>query len=316
MSLKDRVQDIRHFLDIDELSRGEILAALDRAEEFHRCRPERPLPMTGKVVGLFFFQPSTRTRIGFHAATTRLGGTAIELTDTRYEEGMSAAETPLDTFRSVSSYCDVIILRHRDEGEFQQMVRHSSVPIVNGGCGTSSHPTQTLLDLFAIRSHFGCIERLRIGLVGDLASSRAAKSLLKALKHFPLAELRLMAPEGRWGSNDVTANHPHSTLRRLSSVSVEGLDVVYMAGFPAKQGTGINNESTRASFRLGIDLARELRPGSIVLDPLPRIDEISPSIDELPQARYFEQSRLALFVRMSVLHQYHGPQPHFPQVQR
>lgn len=284
----------RHLLDIDDLDRDEILALLDRAEHFRRERPRPPLPLEGRVVGLFFFQPSTRTRLGFHAAAARVGATAIELTTTKYEAGMSAPESPLDSFRSIAGYCDLIVLRHSDESDFQEMVSHSPVPVINGGCGTSSHPTQTLVDLFAIRSHFGRIEGLRIGLAGDLAGSRAAKSLVKALRHFPPAELRLMAPEGH------QMDGPSGFLATVaaSRLDADGLDVLDMVGFPEGNRTA---QGIRRHCQLDSSMADKLGAGALIISPLPRIDEITTAVDSMPQAAYFTQHSSGQCVRMAIL---------------
>jgi aspartate carbamoyltransferase catalytic subunit len=127
----------------------------------------------GKVLGLFFFQPSVRTRFGFHAAMARLGETAIELTETKYQApGMSRPESLADMMCSVSSYCDALVFRYGSPDTFQEGLDASDVPVINGGCGREHHPTQALLDLFAIRRRFGRLNRRILGtypLLADIA---------------------------------------------------------------------------------------------------------------------------------------------------
>jgi aspartate carbamoyltransferase catalytic subunit len=136
-----------------DLGREEILAILHRAELL-RTNGIPGDRLTGKILGLFFFQPSTRTRIGFHVAMARLGGSAVEITETKYQPGMGKAESLSDTVRSISSYCDVILLRHPSLQDFHAAIAASDVPIINGGSGYQDHPAQALVDLFGILRHF------------------------------------------------------------------------------------------------------------------------------------------------------------------
>lgn len=290
----------RHLDSVVGFGREGILRLLDRSEELKRV-PLDPGRLAGRVLGLLFFQSSTRTRFGFHAAMARLGGTAIEFDSSRYDPGMSRAESLEDTVRSISSYCDAIVLRHGDAECFEAAMAASSVPVINGGSGTDRHPTQALIDLFAIRSRIGHLEGLQIGLAGDLAGSRAARSLVRALRYFPPAELRLMAPADRSLAPPSLEGLPEEAVQRLDVLDVEGLDVLYMAGFPEGRGDSWMGEEMRAAFRLTLRKARGLRDSAVVLCPLPRIDEIEVGVDKMVQAAYFVQSKEGLVVRMATL---------------
>jgi aspartate carbamoyltransferase catalytic subunit len=289
-----------HLLSIADLGRAGILAVFDRAEEL-RLQPLRGGIFPGRILGLVFFQPSTRTRVGFHAAMARLGGTAIEVTETKAQPGMSQPESLVDTIRSISGWCDALVLRHHSSEELQAAAEASDAPVINGGSGCEHHPTQALLDLFAIRRRFGRLEDLRIGIAGDLGSSRAARSLVEALAHFSPRELRLMAPLGRELPGSVLAGLDGARIDVRHDLAVEDLDILYMAGLPEGVGDGRLDEVIRGRFRLTRARAEALDPGALVLDPLPRIDEIEPEVDALPAAGYFAQSREALFVRCAVL---------------
>jgi aspartate carbamoyltransferase catalytic subunit len=286
----------RHLLAIEDLGREGILALLDRAEELQGKPLSRSI-FAGVTLGLLFFQTSTRTRFGFHAAMTRLGGTAIELNETRYQAGMSRGESVSDTLRCISAYCDGVVLRHPSVVEFQEAAAVSSVPIINGGSGIEHHPTQTLIDLFAIRRRFGHLEGLRIGVVGDLIGSRSARSLVASLAYFPPAELRLMAPESRQLPCTFLEALSTGCVTKTESLNVAGLDAIYMAGFPEAAGP----VEERSRYRLTKESARSLDTAAIVLSPLPRIDEIDPAVDHLPQAGYFAQSEQGLLVRIALL---------------
>lgn len=294
----------RHLFSIDDLGRDGILSILDRAEELRVDHPD-PRRHAGRILGLLFFQPSTRTRFGFHAAMARLGGAAIELEQTKHQLGMIRAESLADTVRCVSAYCDAIVLRHASTAAAEQATAISSVPVINGGSGVEHHPTQTLIDLFAIRRHFGRVAGLRVGIAGDLVTSRSGRSLLQALACFPPAQLRLMTPSG-FGPGLAQELLPHDLAVAATfehGLDASGLDVVYMAGFPEGR-SGVRDEPTHAGMRLTVQRASVLAPGAIVLDPLPRIDEIELGVDTLPQARYFEQSAHGLEVRMAVIERF------------
>src|SRR5258708_7075538 len=141
---------LRHILSVNELGRSGILEVLGRAEELRIQQPHKT-SLLGKVIGLLMLQPSTRTGAGFHAAMARLGGTAVEVTKTKMQPGMAGAESLADTVRSISAYFDCIVLRHSSLGEFFAAVAVSGAPVINGGSGREHHPTQALIDLFAIQ---------------------------------------------------------------------------------------------------------------------------------------------------------------------
>ncbi|HEX4959362.1 MAG TPA: aspartate carbamoyltransferase [Thermoanaerobaculia bacterium] len=289
-----------HLFSIAGLGREGVLAILDRAELL-RTSSFRGVSCQGRILGLFFFQPSARTRFGFHAAMARLGGTAIELTETKFQAGMSRPESLPDVMRSVSGYCDALVLRHESAATFREAMESSSVPVINGGCGVEHHPTQALIDLFAIRRRFGRLDGLRIGLAGNLADSRSARSFLQGLAYFPWRELRLISPPGKEFPISLLAGLPTSEVHLRNELDVEGLDVLYMTGLPEGTGPGRIEEEARERFRLTRERAENLPASSLVLNPLPRIDEIAPEIDSLPIAGYFQQSQEAIFVRCAVL---------------
>jgi aspartate carbamoyltransferase catalytic subunit len=256
------------------------------------------------VVGLLFFDPSTRTRFGFHAAAARLGGSAITLGDNKYQATMSAPESLEDTLRSVGAYCDVVVLRHAREDAVDIAAALLPVPVINAGNGSDEHPTQALIDLFAIRSWHGRLAGLRVGIVGDLRHSRAAHSLILALQRFEPREIRLLHPRGAELPESICEQCCSATLVGAGEfVHFDGLDALYFAGLPeGHDGTNDHRgPAIRRHFALTAETASRLSPSTLILDPLPRIDEIEPSIDALPNAGYFKQSDEAQHVRLAVL---------------
>ena len=287
-------------LTVDDISCEQMLGLLDRAEHLRAHRPF-PKSLSGRLVGLLFFEPSTRTRVGYHAATVRLGGNVVEVGRLKYESGMDCPESIEDTIQAVSAYLDLIVLRHPDAAAVRSASEVASVPVVNAGAGRESHPTQALIDLFTIRRRLGVLEGLRVGLVGDLAGSRSAKSLVRALRHFPPAELRLMSPPGRELPAACLTGLEEVRIQTSDHLDATGLDVLYMAGCPAGTGRDSLPPAVRDPLKLTPSAVGEMGEEGIVLCPLPRVDEIDHEVDHLPRAAYFAQSSEGLMVRMAVL---------------
>lgn len=291
----------RHLLSLRDLNVEDVTQILDRASTFAaagggavRSRPT--------VVGLLFFQPSTRTRIGFAAAAARLGGTTVELNQPKYQPGMSGPESLEDTVRAVGAYCDLLVIRHGSVETVEAALKVAPVAVICGGGGRLLHPTQALIDLYAIRKHLGRLDSLRIGLAGDLRSSRSAHSLLRALAWYRPKEVRLMAPSGREPDESGLEELPASVGSSCRpDLDATGLDVLYMAGMPPGTGEERLSDATLESFYLTPERLANMPAAGVVLCALPRTGDIDPQVDTDPRAVYFEQSANGLFVRMATL---------------
>jgi aspartate carbamoyltransferase catalytic subunit len=293
---------IRHLGSIDDLLTEQVIGVLDRAEELRAGAA--PRSHVGKVLTLAFFQSSTRTRIGFACAGIRSGFGAVDLWADRYEASMSSAESLSDTIRVVSAYSDVMVLRHPSSDAWATATVAAQCPVINGGCGDGEHPTQALIDLFAIRRAVGKLEGLSVGIVGDIRGSRSAHSLMKGLARFAPREIRLMGPESR---ADLTIARYWTAGMARDRVTVRhelflcDLDVIYMAGLPQGTGADYLDAEVRGRFRLTSDRLTELPSRVWVFCPLPRVDEFAPDVDDDRRARYFEQSDHGTWVRMAIL---------------
>ena len=168
-------------VSIEQCTRADILRILDHTQLFE-ASPDRKL-LEGKVAATLFFEPSTRTRLSFETAVNRLGGRVIGFQDASTTSS-SKGETLKDTIRMISSYADIIIMRHYLEGAARYASEISSVPIVNAGDGANQHPSQTLLDLYSIRKTQGRLDNLTVTMVGDLKYGRTVHSLIVGLAHF------------------------------------------------------------------------------------------------------------------------------------
>lgn len=245
---------------------------------------------------LVFLEPSLRTRLGFTIAAQRLGGQASDVLASRFRGDMSTPETFEDTLRVASDMADVVIVRMPDDLPGSLIRSEIRAAVINGGDG-SHHPTQALIDLVAIRKAFGPRRPLRIALCGDL-TMRAARSLIDVLRHDRSLEIELRAPQSRI---------PDELLRmsaaqfREGPLETDGIDVLYMVGLPARKGSDELTQAERELYSLTPDRISALPERSVVLSPMPVIDEIAPPCMSDPRVRVFEQSRDGLAVRMAVL---------------
>ncbi|MFH1788661.1 MAG: aspartate carbamoyltransferase [Candidatus Altiarchaeota archaeon] len=258
--------------------------------------------MQGKVLATLFFEPSTRTRLSFESAMSRLGGSCIGFSAS---EGTSVekGETIADTIRMAEAYADVIVMRNKTEGSARLAAEISQAPILNGGDGANQHPTQTLLDMYTIKKEFGGIDGLKVCLLGDLKYGRTVHSLAEALKLYDVS-LRLLSPPDLRMPKRITKELLSLGLDVSESdeLDVSGCDVIYSTRiqkerFPDPQ----EYERVKDAFILDSDILPSLKKRSIIMHPLPRVNEIHHSIDATPHARYFQQAKNGVPVRMALL---------------
>jgi aspartate carbamoyltransferase catalytic subunit len=258
--------------------------------------------LAGRIVGTFFFEPSTRTRLSFESATQRLGGACLGFADPRASSA-AKGESLIDTIRVVERYCDLVVLRHPAEGAAALAAKVASVPIINAGDGGHEHPTQTLFDLYTIRQRFGSLQDRTIGFVGDLRFGRTVHSLAEAASRFG-AKLVFAAPDELQMPERLLEELRGRTEARVAcsiDADLPALDVLYVTRVQAER----MDDSLRQSVRLPPPLTggalRSAKPDLLVLHPLPRVGEIGYDVDEDPRARYFEQVANGVLVRMALL---------------
>lgn len=298
--------DMRHVISVHDFSAGEIIEVLDRAEGMVKIARGEAVSdiLRGKVLACIFFEPSTRTRLSFETAMQRLGGSVIGFAGTE-ATSVVKGETLADTIRMVSGYADAVVLRHPREGAAKLATEFSGVPILNAGDGAGQHPTQTLLDLFTIRSETGRLEELTVSLVGDLRYGRTVHSLALALAKFGNT-INLVAPPGLEMPREVTAYLKEAGM--LGEVChspeqvIERTEVFYATRIQKERFPDlVEYESVAGMYRVDPDLLSRGPENLIVLHPLPRVNEITPETDSLPQAKYFIQAFNGVPVRMALL---------------
>jgi len=241
--------------------------------------------------------------MSFESAMARLGGTSLSVGSI---EACSIAkgETLADTIRVVSGYADAIVIRHPKEGAARLAAEFSTVPVINAGDGAGQHPSQTLLDLYTIRQSMP-IDKIDVALIGDLRYGRTAHSLASALSLYD-ARLHTMSPKGLELPSTLAAELSDKGMEIVEHDDLNGVisdvDVLYVTRIQRERfPDSASYFNVASSYRITPELLCGARNHLIILHPLPRVDEIDPRVDELPYARYFEQSRNGVPVRMAML---------------
>jgi aspartate carbamoyltransferase catalytic subunit len=257
----------------------------------------------GKTLGYLFFEPSTRTRLSFEAAMALLGGTSIGIADI-LSSSVHKGESLGDTVKIISSYCDVLALRHSLDGSSRFAAEVANKPLINAGSGTEEHPTQTIQDLFTIRKEKKKIDGLKIGIVGDLKYGRTVYSLLYGLSNYDV-DVHLISPESlriRSDSSYIIKKELSYTESTTLDDCIDDLDVLYVTRiqkerFPDEE----EYVNVKGSYVIGLDMIKKMKDDAIILHPLPRIDEISTDVDKAKQAKYFEQAEYGKYTRAALL---------------
>lgn len=292
----------RSLVSIDDLTSDEISKILDLAEEFEK-RPIQKL-LEDKVIATLFFEPSTRTRLSFESAISRLGGKIVGFSDAS-SSSVSKGETLNDTIRMVNNYCDLIVMRHPIEGSARFASEIATVPVVNAGDGANQHPTQTLLDLYSIRKTQGTLENLNIFLVGDLKYGRTVHSLMMAMSRWNATfnfispdELKMPDEYKLYLDNIGLKYYEHTDFTDI----VSRADIIYMTRVQKERFSDpMEYEKVKNVYVLRNSMLKNTKPNMRILHPLPRVSEIHIDVDANPKAYYFEQALNGIYTRQAIL---------------
>ncbi len=295
----------RDVISISDFDRNEIERILDFSERMVPvAKGDRYAdPLKGKILATLFFEPSTRTRLSFESAMNRLGGRVLGFAEPK-GTSLAKGETLADTVRMAAAYSDVIVLRHPREGSARLAAKYSEKPVINGGDGAGQHPTQTLLDLFTIRQDKGKLDGLNVAILGDLKYGRTVHSLSMALTNFD-TKIHLVSPKELRAPREVV-NHLKERGTEVSEVAdLEGVldqvDVLYVTRIQKERFPDpMEYQRIAGMYRVDEELISPY-PDLTIMHPLPRVNEIAPDVDILPQARYFNQAFNGVPVRMALL---------------
>jgi len=292
----------KSLVSIDDLSTDEMISILDLADEFEK-EPIQPL-LEGKVIATLFFEPSTRTRLSFESAISRLGGKIVGFTDAS-SSSVTKGETLNDTIRTVNSYCDLIVMRHPIEGSARLASEIADVPVVNAGDGANQHPTQTLLDLYSIRKTQGGLDNLNIFLVGDLKYGRTVHSLLMAMSRWNTTfnfispeELKMPLEYKLYLDKLGLKYYEHSDFTDI----INKADIIYMTRVQKERFSDpMEYEKVKNVYVLRNNMLRNTKEKMRVLHPLPRVNEIHTDVDKNTKSYYFQQALNGVYTRQAIL---------------
>lgn len=295
--------ETKSLVSIDDITCDEMLALLEDARYFEE-HPNQKI-LDGRVVATLFFEPSTRTRLSFETAVNRLGGRVIGFSDAATTSS-SKGETLKDTIKMVSNYVDLIVMRHHLEGAARYATEVTDIPIINAGDGANQHPSQTMLDLYSIYKTQGRLDNLTITMVGDLKYGRTVHSLLMAMKYFnptfrfvACNELSMPLEYKKFLEEQGIAYTEHTD---FSADVINSSDIIYMTRVQRERFTDIlEYERVKDYYSLHNSMLDGARDNLRILHPLPRVNEISPDVDDNPKAYYFEQARNGLYARQAII---------------
>ncbi|MBT4955491.1 MAG: aspartate carbamoyltransferase [Nitrosopumilus sp.] len=257
----------------------------------------------GKTLGYLFYEPSTRTRLSFDSAMASIGGNSLGISDIS-SSSTQKGESLADTVKIMSIYSDVLVLRHTLDGSSRFASEISEKPVINAGSGTEEHPTQAIQDLFTIKKEKKKIDGLKIGIVGDLKYGRTVYSLLYGLGNYDV-DVRLISPE----SLRIRSDSTYEIKKQLDFTEsttledhIDDLDVLYVTRIQKERFPDEEEYlKVKGSYVVGLDLLKQMKDDSIILHPLPRIDEISTDIDKTKNAKYFQQAEYGKHTRAALL---------------
>ena len=297
---------MKYLIDPMDLSVEEIDELIDIANDIIKDRTRYQDVCRYKILATLFFEPSTRTRLSFESAMLSLGGSVLGFSSAS-NTSASKGESVSDTISVVSSYCDIIAMRHPKEGAPLVATRKSTVPLINAGDGGHNHPTQTLTDLLTIYREKGRLDNLTIGFCGDLKFGRTVHSLTKAMSRYKNIKFVFIAPPElkipEYLKHDLldAKNLDYKEVETIEEV-VEELDILYMTRVQKER---FFNEQDyirlKDTYILDLKKLEKSKSDLIVMHPLPRVNEIAIEVDDDPRAKYFDQVQNGRFMRMALI---------------
>ena len=297
---------MKYLIDPMDLSVEEIDELIDIANDIIKDRTRYQDVCRHKILATLFFEPSTRTRLSFESAMLSLGGSVLGFSSAS-NTSASKGESVSDTISVVSSYCDIIAMRHPKEGAPLVATRKSTVPLITAGDGGHNHPTQTLTDLLTIYREKGRLDNLTIGFCGDLKFGRTVHSLTKAMSRYKNIKFVFIAPPElkipEYLKHDLldAKNLDYKEVETIEEV-IEDLDILYMTRVQKER---FFNEQDyirlKDTYILDLKKLEKSKSDLIVMHPLPRVNEIAIEVDDDPRAKYFDQVQNGRFMRMALI---------------
>jgi len=307
------LQRLQHLLDIESLTPEQITFILDQSkpfQEFQRHPLKKLATLRGKTVAVAFFEASTRTRISFTTAASRLGADTMNLQ--AEASSLKKGESLIDTVRTLEAMRpDGIVIRHSSSGAAAFVAERIEIPVLNAGDGTHEHPTQGLLDALTIRDRKQTLDGWNVTILGDILHSRVARSNIHLLSKFG-SRITLCGP-AMWIPRELESLAPG--LRRTTRIqeALDGADVIIVLRTQTERidEPALAAEEYVLGYQLTPERLRLARPDALVMHPGPMIRglEIDPAVADGPQSAVLEQVTNGLAVRMALLYHLVGGAP-------
>ncbi|MFG5777102.1 aspartate carbamoyltransferase [Comamonas sp. J-3] len=268
--------------------------------------------LEGAVMGSLFFEASTRTRVSFGAAFSRLGGSVCDTTGFTFSS-MAKGESIYDTSRVMAGYVDALVIRHPEQGSVAEFARATNIPVINAGDGPGEHPSQAILDMYTIQREFSRLGKLmdgaHIAMVGDLKYGRTVHSLIRLLSLYKGMKFTLISPSSLEMPAylvDLASSNGHVVEVSTSLQDLKGADVVYATRIQKERFAGENIEGYTPEFQVQKSLVDAVcKPDTIIMHPLPRdaragANDLSTDLNHDPRLAIFRQTDNGIPVRMAL----------------
>lgn len=293
---------MNHILGCNQFTRESLNELLDLAEKIKKNPEEYKNSLQDKIIAVMFFEPSTRTRMSFESAILKLGGRMIVTENGKSNSSSTKGETLEDTIKVINGYADALVMRHSCDEAAEIAASVATIPVINAGSGKKEHPTQSLLDMFTIREKKGKLDDLKICFLGDLKYGRTVHSLIELVSLYNNVEV--------YGLSKDVFELPQKYIDFLAERGItykkcnsfddipKDVDVLYHTRIQAERFEG---DLGKEEFIINKEVLDKFSKDTIVLHPLPRVNEISTDIDDDERAMYFKQAHNGVPIRMSVL---------------
>ncbi|MAG79202.1 aspartate carbamoyltransferase [Candidatus Pacearchaeota archaeon] len=296
---------IKHILESQQFDRDILFYLFERADEL---RKNSSMSLNGKILATLFYEPSTRTRLSFESAMIRLGGKVISTENAKEFSSAIKGESIEDSIRVISGYSDCIVMRHNEGGAAFIASKVSKVPIVNAGDGKGQHPTQAILDVYTIYKEIKRLDKLKIAMVGDLSTGRTVRSLCYLLGKFNEIEIIFVSPENLRIGEDIKEYLKKHNVKFVEKENLNDIlpevDVIYMTRIQKERMNMDDYEKANGKYIISKENFELINENSIIMHPLPHVEEIDLSVDvEQKDKRiaYFRQAENGLYIRMALL---------------
>lgn len=296
---------LKHLIESQQLDVETIFTIFKKSDELRNSITKL---LDGKILATLFYEPSTRTRLSFESAMLKLGGNVIGTENAKEFSSAVKGESLSDTIRIISSYADIIVLRHFENDSSKIAASVSSVPIINGGDGTGQHPTQALLDLYTIWKEIGSIDNITIAMVGDLKHGRTVRSLCYLLGKFKNVKIIFISPENLSIKDDIKEYLKRQCIKFEEQADLNEnlphVDIVYMTRIQKERMSTEDSKNAKMTYKITKENLNLLKENARLLHPLPHVEEIDLPVEiEQTDKRvaYFRQAENGLFIRMALL---------------